>query len=98
MDHLADSGFADSREDLINLGVLDAEAVAKYFGLSSTILGVDYSDYPLKEIDTDSEYMAVDNTEPDMSYIQLEECNYETGEVTVSVMAYDIDTPMLYYQ
>lgn len=98
LDHLADSGFADSREDLINLGVLDAESVAKYFGLSSTILGVDYSNYPLKEIEPNADYMVVDNTEPDMSYIQLEECNYETGEVTVSVMAYDIDTPMLYYQ
>lgn len=98
LDHLADSGFADSEEDLKTLGILDAEAVAKYFGLSSKILGTDYSEYRLHEVDEEVQYVPVDDTEPDMSYIQLKNCNYETGEVTLSVMAYDIDTPMLYYQ
>lgn len=98
LDHLADSGFADSREDLVALGVLDAEAVAKYFGLSSTELGVDYSEYLLREVSAEENYMPVDDTIPDMCYVSLENCDYETGEVTLAVMAYDIDTPMLYYQ
>lgn len=98
LDHLADSGFTDSEEDLKTLGILDAEGVAKYFGLSSKILGTDYSEYRLQEVDAEVQYVPVDDTEPDMSYIQLKNCNYETGEVTLSVMAYDIDTPMLYYQ
>ncbi|MBQ7358743.1 MAG: N-acetylmuramoyl-L-alanine amidase [Lachnospiraceae bacterium] len=98
LDHLADSGFADSEEDLISLGILDAEAVAKYFGLSSKELGIDYSDYPLVEITPGEQYMAVDSTSPDMCYVEVESCDYETGEITLSLMAYDIDTPMLYYQ
>lgn len=98
LDHLADSGFADSEEDLKELGILDAEAVAKYFGLSSQILGTDYSDYPLYNTESETNYVPVDNTEPDMCYISLESCHYETGEVSLSVMAFDIDTPMLYYQ
>ncbi len=98
LDHLADLGFADSKEDLISLGILDAEAVAKYFGLSSKELGTDYSDYPLKEITPGKQYMLVDSTEPDMCHVEVESCDYETGEVTLSLMAYDNDTPMLYYQ
>lgn len=98
LDHLADSGFADSEEDLVSLGILDAEAVAKYFGLSSKELGKDYSDYPLAEITPGEQYMAVDSTSPDMCYVEVESCDYETGEITLSLMSYDIDTPMLYYQ
>lgn len=98
LDHLADSGFADSEEDFIELGILDAEAVAKYFGLSSQILGTDYSEYPLRETESNTTYMMVDATPPDMCYAETESCNYETGLVSISVSAFDIDTPMLYYQ
>ena len=98
LDHLADSGFANSEEDLKQFGILDADSLAKYFGLSSEELGVNYCDYPLQEIEPNKQYMKVDTTAPDMCYAQVDKCDYETGEVQISVMSYDIDTPMLYYQ
>lgn len=45
IDHDTDVGFCDSEEDLIAFGVADATSVAKYFGLKSEVLGVDYSSY-----------------------------------------------------
>lgn len=44
-DYKTDIPYIDSKEDLERFGQLDARAVAKYYGLSSGELGVDYSAY-----------------------------------------------------
>ena len=50
VDEARDTGFCDSEDDLIQFGKDDATAVAKYFGLKSSILNVDYSNYQLQEV------------------------------------------------
>lgn len=97
VDHENDTAFCDSVEDLKAFGKADATSVAKYFGLSSTILGVDYSDYNLSDLEEDQVYMQPDTTDPEICYVYVDECNYETGEVTLTLTASDSDTPMLYY-
>jgi len=98
VDNIADSAFIDTKEGLEAFGRADATAVAKYFGLSSKELGVDYSDYEIPvQIDSEKEYLMHDTTKPEVSVLYLENCDYENRKVTLNVKGSDTDTPMLYY-
>lgn len=44
-DYKTDTPYIETKEDLQRFGQLDARAVAKYYGLKSEVLGVDYSNY-----------------------------------------------------
>lgn len=98
VDHEADVAFCDSEEKLIALGIADATAVAKYFGLKSEELNVDYSAY--KEMPDTAQgalYMQPDTTAPDVCMIEEDSFDLEKKTVTIRVTGCDYDTPMLYY-
>ena len=97
LDHENDQPFYDHDQKLKDFGVLDATAVAKYFGLRSEELGVDYSDYQNVEVPIPSYVVAPDRTEPDICMIEVTDQKMETGEVTVTLSADDYDSGMLYY-
>ena len=97
LDHENDQPFYDHDQKLKDFGVLDATAVAKYFGLRSETLGVDYSDYQNVEVPVPPYVVAPDRTEPDICLIEVSEQIMETGEVTVVLFADDYDSGMLYY-
>lgn len=97
LDHENDQPFYDHDQKLKDFGVLDATAVAKYFGLRSKELGVDYSDYQNVEVPVPSSVVAPDRTEPDICMIEVTDQKMETGEVTVTLSADDYDSGMLYY-
>jgi len=99
VDHPEDQDYCDSEEDLIRFGREDATAVAKYFGLKSSILNVDYSEYQLAEVSKTAPVPSTlqDATEPDVCRIELSEENYEDGYLSFTVSAADYDTPLLYY-
>jgi len=98
LDHAKDQDFyQQGDEQLKEFGRLDATAVAKYFRLSSTSLGVDYSDYPVEETPVPEGMVKPDKTEPEKCRIEVTNINKETGEVTVSVEAEDSDSYILYY-
>lgn len=97
VDHEKDRAFCDSVEDLQAFGRADATSVAKYFGLSSSILGVDYSDYALAVVSDHAVYMQPDGTDPEICQIYEESLDYEAGEVVLTLTASDPDSPMLYY-
>lgn len=97
LDHENDQPFYDHNQKLKDFGVLDATAVAKYFGLRSEKLGVDYSDYRNVEVPVPAYVVAPDKTEPDICLIEVAEQKMETGEVTVTLLADDYDSGMLYY-
>ncbi len=101
VDNAKDSVFCDSRDELIAFGEADARAVAKYFGLKSTALDLDYS----KEM---TELPAVtpgelvgravqDTTDPTLCEISLKEAIYDQDLVTVEVKAEDPDSNLIYY-
>ncbi len=97
IDHATDVGFCDSEEDLIAFGIADATSVAKYFGLSSEELGVDYSDYELMTLTPGSLYVQADTSDPDICMIEKKYEDMDRDVIGVTVTATDYDSPMLYY-
>ncbi len=97
IDHEADVSFCDSEEDLVAFGIADATSVAKYFGLSSEELGVDYGDYELISINPTTLYVQADTTDPDICMIEKAYVDVDRNTVAVTVTAMDYDSPMLYY-
>lgn len=99
VDEENDNVFCDSDEELIAFGKADALSVAKYFGLKSTALGVDYSDVILPQVSEDNTVRAslIDETAPDVCMIELGNVNNRTGEIELQVTAADYDSPLIYY-
>lgn len=101
VDESRDASYVENAEDFKELGRTDALCVAKYFGLKSTSLGVDYSEEAtmLEAAEPDRQVPAtiLDKTKPDVCEIELSECDYETGEVVLTVRAADYDSPLIYY-
>ncbi|MBP5281214.1 MAG: N-acetylmuramoyl-L-alanine amidase [Lachnospiraceae bacterium] len=101
VDHAADNSYCDSDEELEEFGLADARAVAKYLGLKSDALGIDYSD----EVNTLPEVTAgklvpraaQDQTIPEYCNIKLKEAKYEEDLVTIEVTASDPESNLIYY-
>ncbi len=97
LDQENDKPFYDHKEKLEDFGRLDAEAVAKYFGLRSESLNKDFSGYQNIEVPVPTQVQKPDSTEPDICMIDLVGKDESNGEVTISVSAVDHDSGMLYY-
>ncbi len=100
VDEVRDYPFCDTTEEQIAFGKADATSVAKYFGLKSTLLGVDYSEeanLPFTEADKVMKTAMQDETAPDICMIEIADCNDDIGEVVLNITAADYDTPLLYY-
>ena len=99
VDEARDVDYCDSEEDYKEFGRMDAEAVARYFGLKSSVLGTDYSGYSLVEADENIPVSLTDrdDTPPDVCEIELAETDYGTGYLSLTVRAADYDTCLLYY-
>ncbi|MCM1090441.1 MAG: N-acetylmuramoyl-L-alanine amidase [Butyrivibrio sp.] len=101
VDEERDAEYITNEEGFAEFGRADALSVAKYFGLKSTALGVDYSGEALNlqpaSADSLVQQTLPDNTYPDVCEIELRECDYETGEANITVRAADYDSPLIYY-
>lgn len=100
VDEERDDIFCDTDEKLIAFGKADATAVAKYFGLKSTELGVDYSTYSdIPEVEKERIVKAsvTDETTPDICMIEVADTNESTGTIVLDVTAADYDSPLIYY-
>lgn len=97
LDHENDTEFYNTTEKLQRLGRLDATATAKYLGLSSESLGVDYSDYQKALVELPTSVVKPDLTPPDICYIELVEADKEKRTVKLRLSAEDYDSGMLYY-
>ncbi len=98
MDHDRDWSFIDSEEDFDALGRADATAVAKYFGLKSQSLGVDYSDGGYApEVENGVVYCSEDTTEPDVCEIEAVNADYDNLTIDIKCTATDAQSPILYY-
>ncbi len=97
MDESHDYNFYQSSEALKLLGKADATAVAKYYGLSSSILGVDYSTYPCPAFPVPTETVMPDTTPPEVSRIELISFNAVKNTVQLHVYAADTDSRIIYY-
>lgn len=100
VDEDRDSPFCDTQEEQKAFGRADALSVAKYFGLKSTSLGVDYSgesSLPEAERNKLVQSTLADETEPDVCMIELTGTDYENGTVQLQISAADYDSPLIYY-
>lgn len=101
VDESRDVPFCDTNEKLEAFGRTDATTVAKYFGLSSELLGVDHGEIPLSLPDAGRELPVEstlkDETLPDVCMISLMDTDYNNGAVTIEVSATDYDSVLLYY-
>lgn len=101
VDENRDVPYCDSEEDLIAFGKADAGAVARYFGLRSDTLGVDYSKEPdrLPDVKESSKVQSSlkDESPPDVCMVTLLSTNDEECSITLQVTATDYDSPLIYY-
>lgn len=99
VDEAHDEGYCSDDSKLEAFGRADATAVAKYFGLKSSVRNVDYSDYELTEAQEDIcvPVTVQDKTEPDKCELEFISADYGKGLLTLSVSASDQDSPLLYY-
>lgn len=97
MDHEKDIPCYNSDKKLKKLGVLDADAVAKCFGLKSEKLGIDYSDMK-SDIYTSISESARGQMGPKECAITVKQYNKQTGEVIVHLTAQEDETSLLYYR
>lgn len=97
LDHEKDAPFRDSEEKFEQFGRLDATAVAKFFGLSSESLDVDYSGSEWVSQTDAPVFAEPDTTPPDICYLELVEADRETRLIKLHLSAEDYDSGMLYY-
>lgn len=104
VDNDRDTDYCDSDADLKAFGVADATAAARYFGLGSRELGVDYSGHSLIDASATSlnSLTKNDDTEPDVCEIAPEKGDdgrpvVTDGVLAINVTAADYDSPLMYY-
>lgn len=99
VDEDRDRDYCDSEEDLIRFGKEDATAIAKYLGLKSSVLNVDYTNYSLQKVGGSVPVSSTlrDETPPDVCRIEFAAADHEQGTLSLTVTAADYDSPLLYY-
>lgn len=99
VDEGRDAVYCSDEAGLKQFGKMDATAVARYFGLRSNALNVDYSQHPLADADAaiPVRITGIDSTEPESCQVSLEDADYENYKLTLKVTATDSGSPLLYY-
>lgn len=97
MDEAHDKGFYMKEGALQKLGKADATAVAKYYGLKSSVLGVDYSNYQYVQYPNAKTPHMQDMTDPEVAQIELISYDKNTGKVQLRAKASDAQSRIIYY-
>ena len=97
MDEAHDSDFYMKEGALEKLGKADATAVAKYYGLKSSVLGVDYSGYQYVQYPNAKTPRMQDMTDPEVAEIELLSYDKSTGKVQLYAKASDAQSSIIYY-
>lgn len=97
IDNGADTNFFDAYEDMQSFGRDDATAVAKYFGLKSETLGVDYSNYAKTEVPSPALVVSQDLTPPEVSTVTIQNNDSKKQQLSISIEGQDLQSGLLYY-
>lgn len=95
IDNEADVPFFNSPEKLVQLGRLDATGVAKYFGLKSASLGVDYSGVQKTSVAAAVTPVLQDMTPPELAAISS--ATRSGGQIRAVLQGMDSQSSILYY-
>ena len=97
LDHIYDvQKFAD-QDYLVNLGICDATAVAKYYKLKSSKTGADYSNITYTNVKKPSSKVFQDTTEPETCSIKTISYDASSRNVLVEMTAKDSNSPIIYF-
>jgi hypothetical protein len=96
-DNVNDISYVSTPEAIKELGVRDAEAVARYFGLISKDGSTDYSDYAPLAVPTPTSRVYNDTTPP--TYLEADLIGYDIfGRYATAILkAHDDETQIQYY-
>jgi N-acetylmuramoyl-L-alanine amidase len=97
LDQPQDAAYIDTENWPKTYGILDATAVARYFGLASQELSVDYGGAVYSQTEVPVDTVLPDTTAPDSCMITGITTNEEDAAIQVDVSAQDAQSPMLYY-
>lgn len=97
VDNLKDQRYFDSGEDYIEFGKADATAAAKYFGLKSTVLGVDYSSYKKADVAQPAQRVYQDTTPPEQCEVRFEKGVQGNGSLEFTIEGIDSESQINYY-
>lgn len=99
IDQGSDLAWLKSQADpYATLGAADATAVAKYFGLSSKTLGVNYSGYKNVSVAAPTSPVAQDTTAPTVCTINSAVRNTSAKTVSANLTCVDPDGMVIYYR
>ena len=97
LDHGYDLPMVKNSDFINKLGVTDATAVAKYFGLKSTTLGVDYSGFKYSSVKAPKAPVGQDNTDPEVCSINVIGQDKASRNILVEMTAKDSNSPIIYF-
>lgn len=104
VDEPRDYPYCDSPEKQQDFGCEDADAIARFLGLSSASLGIDNSGGPedpflqgVYALDTGRAAVSIDTTAPEICSVERVSEDYEGLRATIQVTAADYDSPLMYY-
>lgn len=97
VDHINDIAAIQSQDKLKELGICDATAVARYFGLEKKDGSISYGEYAPIAVPTPLSRVVNDTTAP--VYLEAELLNYSNTSryATVSLKTLDNESPIQYY-
>ena len=95
-DNFNDSAFWNE-EAYENFGRVDADAIAKYFRLSSESLGLDYSDYERETFDIPEGKVGPDTTAPEYCNVEIISNNEANAYCEIRISAGEPDGLLEYY-
>lgn len=97
MDHGVDVSYLRSTDSLMKLGYADAIAVAKYFGLRSESLGLDFSGYRTVSVKAPKNAVAQDTTPPEVCTAVKTSYDPASRTMVLNCTAQDAQSPVIYY-
>ena len=98
MDEIRDEQFYTSEEAIVALGQADAIAVAKFFGLKSPDLGLDFTGYQRNVYTAPELPVYQDKTPPEVRQISLNAYDPATRVANLHIRAKDSDSGILFFR
>ena len=97
LDHGVDVGFMRGQDPLVKFGYADAIAVAKYFGLKSTALGLDFSGYKNVKVAASKSAVRQDETPPEVCTAVKKSYDSRTRTLVLNCTVSDAQSAVIYY-
>ena len=97
LDNQEDAEFYATSQTLQDFGKADAVAVAKYFGLTSSVLGTEFKNYAKFIPDIPTSPKIQDLTVPEICLAEVIDYDSKTGNLNFKISSEDKDSGILYY-